>query len=89
MYRSQYENEYGELWVFVYDDSTNTGILTGSDMDWQDYPVVDGKVIGLLFNDGELVWLRSAWESAIKGPRNPDRNNGGSASEQHDSRSLH
>ena len=89
MYRSQYENEYGELWVFVYDYSTNTGILTGSDMDWQDYPVVDGKVIGLLFNDGELVWLRSAWESTIKGPQNSDRNNGGSASEQHDSRSLH
>ena len=52
MYRSQYENEYGELWVFVYDYSANTGILTGSDMDWQDYPVVDGRAIGLLFNDG-------------------------------------
>ena len=76
--------------MFVYDCSANTGILTGSDMDWQDYPVVDGRVIGLLFNDGELVWLRSAWESAIKGPQNPDRNNnGGSASEQHDSRPLH
>jgi len=36
--------------------------------DWQDYPVVDGRAIGLLFNDDELVWLRSAWESAIKGP---------------------
>lgn len=68
MYRSQYENEYGELWVFVYDDSANTGILTGSDMDWQNYPVVDGRAIGLLFNEDELVWLRSAWGSAIKGP---------------------
>ena len=57
--------------------------------DWQDYPVVDGRAIGLLFNDGELVRLRSAWESAIKGPRNPDWNNGGSASERHDSRPLH
>lgn len=58
----EYTNEYGEKWIFEYDSLTSIGNLKGSDVDWQIYQVIDGKVNGLILNKGELKWLKEAWE---------------------------
>lgn len=39
-----YTNEYGEQWIFEYDPLTGEGILKGSDIDWQSYRIIEGKV---------------------------------------------
>lgn len=59
-----YTNEYGEEWIFEYDSLTGVGNLKGSDINWQNYKVIKGKVTGLLLNKGELEWLKQAWEQA-------------------------
>ena len=63
-YRSQFTNQYGEEWKFVYDPATGEGILRGSDVDWQEYRVVEGLVPDLILNEEEVQWLRNAWKSA-------------------------
>jgi len=65
-YQSQYENEYGERWIFIYDYSTETGTITGDDVSWNNYQVIDGRAIGLLLNDRELNWLCESGGNAIK-----------------------
>ncbi len=65
-YLSHYKNEYGERWIFTYDYATGLGTITGSDVSWDNYQVIDGSAIGLLLNDGELKWLRASWDNAMK-----------------------
>jgi hypothetical protein len=60
----RFVNRYGEEWEFVYDPDTGEGILCGSDVDWQDHPVVDGRAPGLVLNEEEIAWLRRAWAEA-------------------------
>ena len=43
IYTSQFSNRYGEEWEFAYDLATGEGILRGSDVDWEEYLVVEGK----------------------------------------------
>ena len=64
LYTSRFSNRYGEEWVFHYDLATGEGILRGSDVDWQEYRVVEGRVPGLLLNDEELLWLGRVWAEA-------------------------
>jgi len=64
-FRSKFTNRYGEEWQFEYDFARGQGILKGSDVDWQPYPVVDGHAIGLLLSKEELIWLRKVWADAI------------------------
>ena len=61
----RFTNRYGEKWEFVYDPVTGQGILRGSDVDWQDYPVVSGLAQGLILNEDEIAWLRKTWAEAI------------------------
>jgi hypothetical protein len=61
----RFTNRYGEDWEFVYDPVTGEGILRGSDVDWQDYRVVDGLAPGLILNEEEIAWLREVWAEAI------------------------
>ncbi len=72
-YSSRFENRYGEQWEFDYDPVKGEGVLRGSDVDWQEYRVIDGQVPGLILNDEEIQWLRTAWEEAISsvGRRSP------------------
>jgi hypothetical protein len=64
-YRSEYINEYGEEWIFDYNPSTRRGILKGSDVDWEEYEVIDGRVDGLILNKGELLWLQKTWSKTL------------------------
>ena len=67
IYRSRLKNRYGEVWEFEYDPGAGEGILRGTDVDWQDYRVVDGQVLDLVLNDEEIRWLRNAWKEATGG----------------------
>ena len=66
-YISQFRNQYGEEWIFEYDPAKGEGVLRGSDVDWQEYRVIDGRVSGLILNDEEIRWLREAWTAANRG----------------------
>ena len=50
--------------MFEYDPLTGEGNLKGSDINWQSYRVIDGRATGLLLNEGELKWLKEAWNQA-------------------------
>jgi hypothetical protein len=63
-YTSRFTNRYGEEWEFEYDPDKQEGTLRGSDVGWQNYRVVNGKVTGLILNDEELRWLHRAWTEA-------------------------
>ena len=67
LYTLRFRNRYGEEWVFEYDPSNGQGVLRGSDVDWQQYPVIDGRVSGLILNDEEILWVHEAWASATGG----------------------
>ena len=67
-YTSRFSNRYGEEWVFEYHPAKGEGVLRGSDVDWQEYRVIDGKVPSLILNDEEILWLRKAWAAATGGP---------------------
>jgi len=63
-YTSEFINEYGEKWVFEYDSIEGKGTLKGSDVDWQEFSVVDGRAMELNLTKSELKWLRKAWQEA-------------------------
>ena len=63
-YISRFTNRYGEEWRFEYDCSRVEGMLSGSDVDWQKYRVVEGRALGLILNEEEIQWLRKAWLEA-------------------------
>jgi hypothetical protein len=67
IYASQFKNRHGEAWEFEYIPVKGEGVLRGADVNWQEYRVLDGKVPGLILNEEELRWLRTAWEEAISG----------------------
>ena len=67
VYSSRFENRYGEEWKFEYDPIKGEGVLCGSDVDWQEYRVLDGQVPDLILNDEEIQWLRAAWKEATGG----------------------
>lgn len=66
-YAARFANRYGEEWVFEYDPTTGEGVVRGSDVGWNPYPVVRGQAIGLVMNDEEILWLRGAWAEATSG----------------------
>ena len=66
-YTSSFTNRYGEKWEFEHDPGTGEGILRGSDIDWQEHRVIDGRVAGLILNEEEIEWLREAWKKATSG----------------------
>lgn len=63
-YNSRFTNRYGEEWKFDYDPLKKEGVLRGSDVDWQKYRVIEGRVPGLILNDEEIEWLRKVWSEA-------------------------
>ncbi len=65
MYHSYFENRHGEQAIFVYNRDTKEAVLWCGDAGWQQpYPVVNGRVEGLIFGDDELTWLRACWQAS-------------------------
>lgn len=67
LFTSFFCNRYGEEWHFVYDRRRSEGILSGSDVDWQEYRVLGGRAEGLILNEEEIQWLLKAWMEATGG----------------------
>jgi hypothetical protein len=71
-FKSQYKSKFiGDLWVFEYDYFTDTGIVKGSDVDWENYAVIEGEALWLVLAEDERAWLKSSWEAATKHLSNP------------------
>lgn len=69
---SHYKSEFiGDLWIFEYDYSTDTGMVKGSDVDWKSYAVIEGEALWLVLAEDERAWLKSSWEAATKHLSNP------------------
>lgn len=64
-YSLKYSNEFDDQWIFEFDYDALAGTLTGSEIDWAIYQVIDGSVSDLNFYHDEEVWLREAWNSAV------------------------
>ena len=60
----RFANRYGEEWEFTFDAARKEGILRGSDVNWQAYPVFGGKASGLVLNEEEIQWLQKVWREA-------------------------
>jgi hypothetical protein len=65
-YREKFHSRYGQAWVFAYSYRTDTAIVEGSDIDWQEYKVVNGQAMDRLMNEEEIQWLRQAWRRATE-----------------------
>ena len=57
-YTSRFTNRFGEEWEFEYDPSNREGALLGSDVDWHEYRVAEGRALGLVLNDEEICICR-------------------------------
>ena len=66
-YTSRFTNRFGEEWEFEYDPSNREGAQRGSDVDWHEYRVAEGRALGLVLNDEEIRWLHKAWVEASSG----------------------
>ncbi len=65
VYRSYFENQYGEQAIFLYDYGRKSGTLYKGDAGWEHlYNVVDGKVPELILNRPEQMWLLACWEAS-------------------------
>lgn len=72
VYRSYFENQFGEQAIFLYDYEREHGTLYMGDAGWEHpYDVVDGKALGLIMDRAEQVWLLACWEAsgALKATR--------------------
>lgn len=64
-FQSNFRNQYGEEWIFEYDQETGDALIKGSDVDWQAYEVIEGVAYNLILSDEEKQWLLSAWEEVV------------------------
>lgn len=59
-YIGYFENSFGEQWIFTFDLDTDTAILRGGDVGWnQTFDVTDGAKIGLSLGHDEQLWLQA------------------------------
>ncbi len=65
VYRSYFENQYGEQAIFLYDYQQECGTLYLGDAGWEHpHDVVDGKVPQLMLSHPEQTWLLACWEAS-------------------------
>ncbi len=68
-YCGYFENDYGEQWLFIYDQATQQATLRGGDAEWENvYSVLDGVASGLILNRAEQTWLSACWAAATGQP---------------------
>lgn len=61
MLKQNFTNRLGDHWCLSFNDLNQTCALSGSDVGWQSYPVVDGHAIGLVLDKDEQKWLDTCW----------------------------
>jgi hypothetical protein len=56
-YYGYFENEFGEQWLFIYNQQDGIAELRGGDVGWENvFQVKDGKVGELILGDEEKMW---------------------------------
>jgi hypothetical protein len=67
-YYGYFENQLREQLIFVYDYKTQKGTLWMGDLGWNEPKyVIDGKVLDLMMDRQESLWLQLCWNTAIAG----------------------
>ena len=62
VYHGYFENQHGEQAIFTYDPATGEAVVRMGDAGWENaFPVVDGRVDGLVLGEAESLWLRACW----------------------------
>ena len=55
---SYFQNQHGEQWFFISDDESQTGVLTGGDVDWTEHVITwDSPLPKISLNMAETHWL--------------------------------
>ena len=62
-YHSYFENSHGDQSLFVYRRNTGEALVYCGDADWIAFPVVEGKVPGLVLSPDEVLWLRACFQA--------------------------
>lgn len=57
---------YGEKWLFEFNYLNNTASITGSEVGYDNWPVIEGIPPHLDLDDDEQKWLNSSWAEATK-----------------------
>ena len=60
-YYGYFENSLGEQWLFIYDFESDTGLLYGGDIGW-DNPIKDNTG-GYVLSSDELAWYAACWKA--------------------------
>src|SRR5258708_472604 len=63
-YHSYFENACGEQSLFVYRRETKKATLYCGDAGWVAFPVVDGRVVGLVLSPAEELWVQACWQAS-------------------------
>jgi hypothetical protein len=58
---ASFTNSYGEEWKFSFDSVSGMATISGDDIDWETYPVVEGTAYGLVMSKDEAQWLHQVW----------------------------
>lgn len=61
IFQKEFNNEYGEHYIFEYDLKNHTATLRGDETDWEKIPVVDGYPVGFIINEQEKNILLKFW----------------------------
>ena len=60
-----FANRYGEQWIFTFDCATAVSSLRGGVVNWRiEHVVRDRRVVGLILNPEDAVWLQACWSAA-------------------------
>jgi len=55
---SYFQNQHGEQWFFISDDESQTGVLTGGDIDWTEHTITwDSPLPEISLSMAETYWL--------------------------------
>ena len=55
---SYFQNQHGEQWFFISDDESQTGVLTGGDIDWTKHTITwDSPLPEISLSMAETYWL--------------------------------
>lgn len=55
---SYFQNQHGEQWFFISDDESQSGILTGGEVNWTEHLITwDAPLPDIILSTAETYWL--------------------------------
>ncbi len=65
VFRSYFENEHGEQWIFLFDKEREKGVVLGGDIGW-DEPVPLAGLHKLILGQGEALWIGACLQATLE-----------------------